>query len=103
MNWERVLRKYGWNTEEVGNDPFHPLDLQAQQARVNQQSVARVSMTAGTAADYGSVKVTCSVSVDCPQTDASISLAGEAAFMKCLELVNDGAEFLGIQPLSRPT
>lgn len=99
MNWSGTLEKYGWKAEEVGNEPFHPLALQAQQARVNGQSVARVSTTVGTAEDYGNMKVSFTVSVDCVQQEATMNLAGESIFLKALELVNDGARFLGMSEL----
>lgn len=99
MNWTGTLEKYGWKAEEVGNEPFHPLSLQAQQARVNGESVARVSTTVGTSEDYGSIKVSFTVSVDCLQNEATINLAGECVFLKAVELVNDGARFLGITEL----
>jgi hypothetical protein len=100
VNWQGTLEKYGWKTEEVGGEPFHPLALQAQQARAAGASVARVSVTAGTAMNYGEVKVSFTVSLDCLQQEASINLAGEAAFLKAVELVNDGARMLGITELS---
>lgn len=102
MNWHRIIQKYGWKVEEVGADPFHPLDLQAQQARATGQSTARISMNVGTSVDYGNLKVSCMVNIECVQTDAAISMAGECAFMKGLELVNDGARYLGIQELRQP-
>lgn len=96
MNWQGTLEKYGWKTEEVGAEPFHPLALQAQQARASGQSVARVSVTAGTSENYGERKVSFTVSLDCVQQEAAINMAGEVAFFKALELVNDAAGVLGI-------
>jgi hypothetical protein len=99
MNWAGTLEKYGWRADEVGNEPFHPLALQAQQARANGQSVARISTTVGTSEGYGDIKVSFTVSVDCVQAEATMNLAGEAAFLKAVELVNDSARFLGMTEL----
>jgi hypothetical protein len=100
VNWQGTLEKYGWKVEEVGAEPFHPLALQAQQARASGQSVARVSVTAGTAESYGERKVSFTVSLDCVQQEAAINMAGEVAFFKALELVNDAAGVLGITGLT---
>lgn len=103
MNWTRIIEKYGWKETEVGSDPFHPLAVQARQAHANGQPVARVNMNVGTSHDFGNVKVGASVTIDCLQNDATISMAGECAFMKSLELVNEGAAYLGIPPLRPPS
>lgn len=103
MKWERIIEKYGWKVTDVGEDPFHPLAVQAQQARANGQSVARVNLNVGTSHDYGNVKVGASVAIDCLQSDATISMAGECAFMKGLELINEGADYLGIPKLRDPS
>jgi hypothetical protein len=58
-----------------------------------------MSCTVGTSEDYGSVKVTFTVSIDCVQNEPSMNLAGEAIFLKAAELVNDGARVLGISEL----
>lgn len=103
MNWKRVIEKYGWKVETVGYDPFHPLCIQAQQAKVDGQPTAKVNMNVGTTFDFGRVKVGASVTIDCAQNDATISMAGECAFMKSLELLNDGARYLGIPELPSPS
>jgi hypothetical protein len=102
VNWQGTLEKYGWRTEQVGAEPFHPLALQAQQARAAGASVARISATLGTAENFGSVKASFTVTIECPQTEPAIDLAGEAAFLKAIQLVNDGADFLGITKLPSP-
>jgi hypothetical protein len=99
MNWAGTLEKYGWRAEEVGNEPFHPLAMQAQQARATGESVARISTTVGTSEDYGNMKVSFTVSIDCLQSEATMNLAGECAFLKGIELVNQAAEFLGMSQL----
>jgi hypothetical protein len=103
MDWTGTLTKYGWSTEVAGAEPFHPLSWQAQQARAAGESVARISSTVGTAVQYGEVKCSFTVSIECVQSEATINLAGEAAFLKALELTNDGARFLGIDELKGPS
>lgn len=100
MNWQGVLERYGWKTEEVGGEPFHPLALQAQQARAQGLSVARISVTTGTSEDYGNMKVSFTVSIDCVQQEAAMNMAGECIFLKAVELTNDGARTLGMTELS---
>lgn len=102
MDWTGTLEKYGWKNETVGNEPFHPLALQVQHARAEGLAVARVSANVGTSHDFGNVKVGFIVTIECVQTDATINLAGESAFLKALELTNDGARFLGIPELPGP-
>lgn len=99
MDWSVVMQRYGWTTDQVGSEPFTPLAAQVAQARAQGQGVAKVTVSAGTAHDYGAVKVSVTVSVECPQNEGSINLAGEAAFWKAAELVNDAASFVGAPTL----
>ena len=99
MNWQGVIERYGWKTEEVGGEPFHPLALQAMQARAQGQSVARMSVTVGTAEEYGNMKVSFTVSIDCIQQEVAMNMAGECIFLKAVELTNDGARTLGMTEL----
>lgn len=103
MDWRGTIEKFGWRVEEVGSEPFHPLALQAQQARLQGQSVARVSATTTTGGEYGSVKSSFTVSIDCVQNEAAIDMAGEAAFLKALELTNSGARVIGAPELLSTT
>jgi hypothetical protein len=66
------------------------------------KSVARLSVTVGSASAYGETKVSFTVSIDALQTEAAINLAGEAAFRKAVELVNDGARVLGLPEVQVP-
>lgn len=94
-----MMERYGWRTDQVGSEPFTPLSVQVQQARAAGQAVARISVNAGTALDYGSVKVSVNVTIECPQNEGSINLAGESAFWKAVELVNDAASHVGAPQL----
>jgi len=95
MDWAGTLERYGWAVSTVGSEPFTPLGAQAGAARARGESIARISATVGSSTDYGGVKVSFTVSVDAVQTEAAMNLAGEAAFKKAVELVNDGARVLG--------
>jgi hypothetical protein len=103
MQWERVMTKFGWSQTTHGAEPFTPLARLAEAARAEQRPISRVSMTVGTSAEFGSIKCSCTITVECPQDEGAISLAGEVVFMKALELVNDSANYLGIPTLPQPT
>ena len=83
MKWEQVLEKMGQikHNEGVETDPFQ---------RMAGTEGARVSSTVGRSLEYGEIKCSATVSLDCPQSEAYIDLAGEVAFRKALELANDG-------------
>jgi hypothetical protein len=99
MDWSVTLERYGWKSDQVGSEPFSPLSAQVAQARAAGYATSKVSVTAGTSHDYGSLKVSVTVTVECPQTEAAINLAGEASFWKAVELVNDAASFIEAPPL----
>jgi hypothetical protein len=51
---------------------------------------ATVSMSVGRSLEYGAIKVTSNVSLQCDQDEATIDRAGELAFRKACEFMNDG-------------
>ena len=51
---------------------------------------ATVSMSVGRSLEYGNVKVTANVSLQCDQDEGTIDRAGELAFRKACEFMNDG-------------
>lgn len=51
---------------------------------------ARVSMNVGFSSEYGAMKVSSSVSLECDQNEKMLNRAGELAFLKAEELTNDG-------------
>jgi hypothetical protein len=55
---------------------------------------ATVSMSVGRSTEFGVVRVSASVALQCDQTEGSINRAGELAFNKACELVNDGWSIL---------
>lgn len=52
--------------------------------------IAHVTMSVGFSKEYGAMKVSASVSLACDQNEKSINKAGERAFDKAAELVEDG-------------
>jgi hypothetical protein len=97
MQWNRLLKRYGYQVDETGVewDPFTILATQAQGGGGG----AKVSYTTGTSKEYGEIKCSVTVTVACPQTEAGINMAGEIAFRKAVELMNDGASHLGLPPV----
>lgn len=59
--------------------------------------IARVNMGVSESMEYGSLKVTASVTLACDQNEAMINLAGELAFNKALELMRDGFSIYGVE------
>jgi hypothetical protein len=55
---------------------------------------ARVGFTVGRSLGYGELKVSAHVSLECDQNEAVVNAAGETAFGKALELMNDGFAIL---------
>ena len=81
------------HNEGIQQDPFWRIRTKT---GIQQNSDARITMTVGRALQYGELKCSASVSIECPQQEAHINLAGELAFTKALELVNDGMARFGV-------
>jgi len=94
MKWKRILQQHGYTVEQEGGD-VDPFLFLAQQAKASGLPTAAIEYK--TSLDYG--KVSCVVTIQCPQDECSINLAGELAFRKSLELTNDGASQIGEPPL----
>lgn len=62
---------------------------------------ARVGMSVGTQFDFGRVKVTAYVEYECDQDTAAVNSAGELAFTKAVEFMNDGLQLLTAEEKSR--
>ena len=86
MKWEQVLQKMDQisHKEGIEQDPF------ARMIPAEANHSARVSSTVGRSLEYGEIKCSSTVTIDCPQREAYIDMAGEIAFRKALELANDG-------------
>ena len=98
MKWNRALERAGYVEVEHGV-AYDPFALLTQKAHQNGHGVAKVSYTVGTAREYGETKCSCTVTIECPQDEQNINLAGEVAYRKALELTNDGASQLEIPQL----
>lgn len=51
---------------------------------------ASVTMTVGRSFGYGDLKVSASVTLQCDQNEETVEEAGKRAFLKAVELMNDG-------------
>jgi len=58
---------------------------------------ARVNVGLSEAMEYGSLKVSASVTLECDQNEPTINKAGELAFYKALELMKDGFSIYGVE------
>ncbi len=95
MNWSRVLERQGWQYVDNGAaiDPFSMMAAQ--------EGTSKTRLSVGVKAGaYGEIFV--NVSIECPQSEPYINLAGECAFRKAVELANDGARLLGVAGLPTP-
>lgn len=97
MDWSTSMSNHGFTHH--GSEPFKPLEELVMHNRAQGMPIARVSLTVGASEDYGAVKVSATVSLECPQQESCINLAGEVAFKKARELVNDMASHVGVTPL----
>lgn len=99
MEWATTMERHGWVTAQYGDEPFTPFSSMVSQCKASGTPTARVAMTVGASEEYGAVKVSCTVSLECPQSESAINLAGDVAFQKARELVNDGASHLQMRQL----
>lgn len=58
---------------------------------------AKVTVGYGESLEFGSIKVSVTVSLECDQTDAMVEEAGRVAYYKARELVDDGWSILRAQ------
>jgi len=68
-------------TTQCGSDPFPKL--------IKTDGNAKVTISVGRSLAYGELKVSASVTVTCDQQELVIDKAGELAFTKAVELVDD--------------
>ncbi len=96
MNWQSVIERLGQVQMHEGaeQDPFMHLAYKAL-GDVNIKT-ARISMTVSRSIEYGEIKCSATVTIECPQKEAYVNLAGEVAFSKALELTNDGMSQFGL-------
>jgi hypothetical protein len=98
VKWNRAFQRAGYVTEESGTafDPFSHLSITA---RADGRGTAKVSFTVGSSREYGEIKCSATVTIECPQDEKHINMAGECAYRKALELTNDAASQLEIPQL----
>lgn len=93
MNWELTVTKdkkiIASKAGQLTDDKFAALVTDPA------AKTARVSISVGEALDYGALKVSATVSLDCDQNEPTINKAGELAFYKALELMKDGFSIYG--------
>lgn len=61
-----------------------------------ESTLARVSISVGESMNYGALKVSSTVTLNCDQNEVCINKAGELAFYKALELMQDGFSIYGV-------
>jgi hypothetical protein len=100
MNWEGVIKAHGnvqsvYGQEQLVQNPFLVLGWEAKLHRENNGiPMSRVSCTVQRAVAYGDIKVSFTVSMECPQSEPFIDLAGHVVYEKAKELTDDA--FCGI-------
>jgi hypothetical protein len=97
MDWSVTMKRHGWGSDQYGSEPFDPLERLVAHHRAAGKPVARVSMTVGLSEEYGALKASCTVTLECPQAESAINLAGEVAYLKAKELATDAATHLGMR------
>lgn len=101
MDWTRTIERYPevWQDQGVAPDPFDYLRKQVMaptigpgEPRLHSELEYNVhrSMEVTDGDNPGWIKCSVSVRIVCPQTERHIDCAGEVAFIKAHELVNDG-------------
>jgi len=96
MSWTEVFQKYSLDPTSGGGDPFTYLANEAAYAKTKGLPTTRVTCSPTSGADYGQLKCNFSITIECPQTDAHIMMAGEVAFRRAKQLLDDGSEDMGI-------
>jgi hypothetical protein len=95
-SWELTVEKNKKNiiakSGQVQDDKFKQL------VRLDPAGVptARVSVGVSESLEYGSLKVSATVTLECTQDEATINQAGEFAFHKAVEFVKDGFSNYGV-------
>jgi hypothetical protein len=69
----------------------------------NLPAKARVAVTIGRSTDFGALKISCTVSIDCPQTDDWVHQAQQLVAAAAADFVNAVSATLdpGLQPLPK--
>lgn len=91
MNWEGVIQQLNEAREIIGfePDPFEQLGRSSDNNPMLAPT-ASVSSTVRRAMPYSEFVVSFTVTLRCPQGERFLNLAGQLAYEKAKELVNDG-------------
>lgn len=93
--WEDLFKKYGVQPPHP-TDPFAWLAEKAVEYKAQGLPTVRITCSPTGGTDYGQVKLNFSITIECPQTDAHVMMAGEAAFLRAKQLLDEGSENMGI-------
>jgi hypothetical protein len=100
MKVEKAIEQQGQiaSTTWYEQDPFWQLINQSQ------GQAAKISVNVGRSVEYGAVKASFVVSIDCPQNTPAMDKAAELAFKKALEYTNDAMTHLApeLEPIPLP-
>lgn len=100
--WQRTIDQNGFTQVAQGlmtGDPFELLAKRAMQGEQSGIPSARVSISLNNAGDYGSPKASVTLTIPVLCTEADVSLAGEAGFVKVHQMVNEASASIGLPPL----
>lgn len=90
MKWEGLIRKLEEATQSIGTepDPFEQLGRSSNNPLL--APTASVSSTFKRAMPYSELVVSFTVTINCPQGERFLDIAGQLAYEKARELANDG-------------
>lgn len=100
--WQRTIEQNGFTQVAQGLVTEDPFELLAKRAWLSEESKvpsARMTLTLNNAGDYGAPKISVTLSVPVLCVEADISLAGEVAFIKAHQMVNEASAAIGLPPL----
>ena len=95
--WTKTVANHGFSQIAEGlltEDPFDMLAKRAAQGEAGGQPSGRVTLSLSNAGEYGSPKVNISVTIPIVCAEGDISLAGEAAYIKVHQMVNEASASL---------
>lgn len=102
MHWKLSIEKVGQPTYEregYVEDPFWEM-----KSSLAGQQGARVSSTVQRSTNYGELKCSFTITIDCLQTEQWMERAAQYAFRTAVQYVNDGFSYLdrSLPPLEVP-
>lgn len=85
MKWQKIIERLqtAQTVEGLSQDPFHYLGAVP-------GPKARITYGVSRSIEYGAIKCSVTVAIDCPQNEEHMNIAAEIAYDKAVELVNDG-------------